>query len=209
MKVKEVCSVKWGDIDLESRKICIRGIARRHVPFSELLTPILTEGKKICPDADYTFKGMTKTSHLSERMAELILKRCVILANTGKPVTLMTLRHSFAVHCLKAGMSIRELQETLGHRHVEPTLIYQRFITSTDAVSPLDKLPSKSACGCSGRSSQPSPPPAIAINCISETPAMLTAVKALNQPSSPIESAKLYCAALRMSIRSRFLCLRR
>ena len=35
-----------------------------------------------------------------------------------------TLRHSFAVHCLKGGMNIRSLQKILGHANLETTAIY-------------------------------------------------------------------------------------
>lgn len=35
-----------------------------------------------------------------------------------------TLRHSFAVHCLKQGMNIRSLQKILGHAHLDTTAVY-------------------------------------------------------------------------------------
>jgi len=35
-----------------------------------------------------------------------------------------TLRHSFAVHCLKSGMNIRSLQKILGHGNLNTTAIY-------------------------------------------------------------------------------------
>ncbi len=42
----------------------------------------------------------------------------------GADVHPHTLRHSFAVHCLKSGMNIRSLQKILGHGNLNTTAIY-------------------------------------------------------------------------------------
>lgn len=39
-----------------------------------------------------------------------------------------TLRHSFAVHCLKSGMNVRVLQKILGHTNLSTTAIYLDLI---------------------------------------------------------------------------------
>ena len=46
----------------------------------------------------------------------------------GSRFCCMTLRRSYAVQCLRDGTDVRQLQESLGHRHVETTLAYCRYL---------------------------------------------------------------------------------
>ena len=60
----------------------------------------------------------------------------VALAGAGikKQATPHTLRHSYATHCLQAGMKVGTIQQVLGHANLETTAIYTHVIGDTNGA---------------------------------------------------------------------------
>ncbi|MDZ4165787.1 MAG: integron integrase [Smithellaceae bacterium] len=86
--------------------------------------------------------GKVRRHHLSEKSIQNNIATAVRKAGIAKHATVHTLRHSFATHLLMNGVNIREIQELLGHKNVETTMIYTHVMRdmANAPTSPLDLL---------------------------------------------------------------------
>jgi integron integrase len=86
--------------------------------------------------------GLTRRHHLDEGGLQRAVKQAAQAAQIHKPVGCHTLRHSFATHLLEAGYDIRTIQELLGHKSLETTMIYTHVIKRGGLAvrSPVDRL---------------------------------------------------------------------
>ncbi len=86
--------------------------------------------------------GLTRRHHLQPESVQKAVRLAARAGELVKPVTPHVLRHSFATHLLMAGHDIRTVQELLGHKDVETTMIYTHVLNrgGRGVASPLDGL---------------------------------------------------------------------
>src|SRR2546427_10000627 len=86
--------------------------------------------------------GERRRHHLHESVLQRAGKDAAPAAGISRPATCHSLRHSFAMHLLESGYSIRTIQELLGHSKMSTTMIYAQMLNQSGrgVRSPLDFL---------------------------------------------------------------------
>lgn len=86
--------------------------------------------------------GKIRRHHISPSSIQKTMKKTVQKAGFIKNATVHTLRHSFATHLLMNGVNLREIQDLLGHKNVETTMVYTHVLRDMANVpkSPLDNM---------------------------------------------------------------------
>ena len=131
LRRSELLGLDWDDVDLERRLLRVRkakGGRQRVVPIHPALEPLFVDYLASAPptpsrrsssasreapfadDPDATFLRYARAAGVTER----------------KRVTPHTLRHVFASELLRAGANLRQIQELLGHKHLDSTQRYTR-----------------------------------------------------------------------------------
>ncbi len=146
VRVSELVALRAEDIDSARMLIHVRqgkGNKERIVPLSKTLLAGLREyWRLVRPKGGWLFPGQSPDKPINVHTIQKVCLDARRAAGLKKPVTMHTMRHSFATHLLEAGTDIRTVQALLGHASLSTTAIYthvqRRLITATR--SPLDLI---------------------------------------------------------------------
>jgi len=154
MRAGEVVRLRGGDIDSAQNIIRIvqsKGRKDRNVMLPADILGLLRQWWRERPtrqdggvvkERRWLFPGCKPGRPLTTRQFLRLFHVAVAAAGIRKPVTLHSLRHSFATHLLERGVDIRVIQALLGHHKLETTARYARVATGMISAveSPLDDL---------------------------------------------------------------------
>ena len=122
----------WDDVDLSRRLLRVRkakGGRQRTIPIHPALAPLFAEyyATRVPLTEQALFVGVQGNRLHSTQLGQ-VFRHYVDAAgvNERKHVTPHTLRHVFASELLHAGANLRQIQELLGHKHLDSTQRYTR-----------------------------------------------------------------------------------
>jgi site-specific recombinase XerD len=145
LRVGEVARLTTGAIDSQRMLIRVeqgKGGKDRYVMLSPQLLQILRAYWRLARPGRWLFPGREAGEAVSVATLQAACRVAARRAELSKPVTVHTLRHSFATHLLEAGTDIRIIQVLLGHARLSTTARYTQVATTliADTTSPLDRL---------------------------------------------------------------------
>ena len=151
LRANEVISLKVTDIDSQRMTLRVqqgKGSKDRYAMMSPILLERLrvwwrvarAQGKML--DGGWLFPGLNPIDPLTPRQLNRAIHEAAMVAKIDKPVSMHTLRHSFATHLLEQKVDIRVIQVMLGHKRLETTALYTQVATEVlkEVISPLETL---------------------------------------------------------------------
>ena len=125
LRVSELCSLKIEEIDFGDGTLMVRsgkGGKDRMIPVDDQTLDMM-EGYIEDATSGYLILS-DRGDMISTRQIQRLVSDYGRDAGIVQPVHPHMLRHSFAVHCLKAGMNLRTVQKMLGHSSLTTTQVY-------------------------------------------------------------------------------------
>ena len=130
LRLSEFADLKKENIWWQEKRLVIYGkggpygkkTKRRIIPMTERVRRLF--------EHHFTFNN---NIGMSKRTVERIVKKVANKACISKPVSPHVLRHTFAVNCIKKGISTRALQTLLGHDRLVTTELYLN-LSPEDAI---------------------------------------------------------------------------
>ncbi len=138
-------AVRLNVTDIDSKRMLIRiqqakGLKDRYTLLSRTVLDLLREYWNAYRPVKWLFSGYYPQRPVSIRTVQKVFEMSCKKAGIKKPVSIHTLRHSFATHMLENGVGIHHIQLLLGHRSPSTTAVYLH-VKRNDLImieSPLD-----------------------------------------------------------------------
>jgi len=156
LRLQEALNLHVGDIDSARMVVHVhrgKGAKDRYVPLPPRTLTILRQHWVTHRDPVWLFPAKRidgeRAGSAAEPMARSTvhgaMKRIVEKLGFRKRVSIHTLRHSYATHLLEAGVSLRLIQQYLGHSSLQATMIYLHLTSlgHEQARATIDRLMSE------------------------------------------------------------------
>ncbi|MCK9578945.1 MAG: site-specific integrase [Methanoregula sp.] len=148
LRFGELIALDWEDVNLESRTLCVRrslvngfmespkNNKARYVPMTYGLCDVLSRRKK---KKGFVFCDYNGEPLRHERARRVLHRQCKAIGL--RKVGWHMLRHTFASHLACKGVSLKTIQELLGHSDMKMTMRYAHLMPATlrEAINVLDK----------------------------------------------------------------------
>ena len=145
LRRSELLGLDWDDLDLSRRLLRVRkakGGRQRTIPIHPALAPLIVDyyATRVPLTEQALFVGV-QGKRLNDTQLDQLFRHYVAASGVGerKRVTPHTLRHVFASELLHAGANLRQIQELLGHKHLDSTQRYTR-VTAHELRGAIKRL---------------------------------------------------------------------
>ena len=144
LRLGEVVNLRLSDIRSDRLQVFINGGKGKKDRYTTLSGTFLEELRDYFREyrpEHWLFEGQTGGQY-SKRSVQAILRKAVDKSKVNPLCTVHTLRHSYATHLLESGVSLRHIQELLGHADSKTTERYTHVSTAENqrVTSPLDRI---------------------------------------------------------------------
>lgn len=153
LRLQEGLNLQVGDIDAARGMVHIhrgKGAKDRYIPLPTTTLHALRRywashrhPRLLFPAEGRNHQGMADAkTPMSLTAVQGAIKLITKQIDFGKKVSTHTLRHSYATHLLEAGVSLRVIQEYMGHSSLQTTMVYLHLtdVAAADSRKVIEKI---------------------------------------------------------------------
>ena len=153
LRLNEGLHLQVGDVDSGRMLVHVhrgKGAKDRYIPLPPKTLAMLREYWATHRNPKWLFPatgrsgndGPTATEPMAAASVQGALRRVVLELDFKKSISVHTLRHSYATHLLEAGVSLRLIQQYLGHSSLQTTTVYLHLTSQGQerARATIDRL---------------------------------------------------------------------